>query len=256
MTALPMSKEHVYTQKNIKSSHGILIVNKIAGRTSFSLVSLLRKITGERKVGHSGTLDPFATGVMVMLIGPTYTRLAEKLINHDKEYLGTIHLGMTTTTSDPEGKITSRSPLIPTYAEVEKALEKFQGKVLQIPPMFSAKKINGQKLCNLARRGLEIERPPVEVEIWTELLSYEYPYIRLRVRCSKGTYIRTLAYDLGNLLQTGAYLLSLERIRSGPFTLEQSISQAKLQEEFPSLEPYILKTHTYEPTPVISFGRF
>jgi tRNA pseudouridine55 synthase len=208
---------------------GILVVDKAAGKTSFSLVSLLRKLTGVRKIGHSGTLDPFATGVMVMLIGPAYTRMAEQLINHDKEYLATVHLGITTTTYDPEGEITSRSTLVPTLAEVEKA------------PMFSAKKIKGQKLYHLARRGLEVERPSVQVEIWAQLLAYEYPYLRLKVRCSKGTYIRSLAHDLGNILQTGAYLLALERSRSGPFTLEQAISQTRLQEEFSSLEPYLLK---------------
>ncbi len=223
------------------SSHGILIVDKDAGKTSFSLVSLLRKLTGERKIGHSGTLDPFATGVMVMLIGPTYTRLAEQLINQDKEYLTTIYLGVTTTTFDPEGEVIARCPHIPPLLEVEKALASFQGKVLQVPPMFSAKKIRGQKLYTLARRGIEVERQPIEVEIYTELLAYEYPYIRLRVRCSKGTYIRTLANDLGNILQTGAFLFALKRSRSGPFMLSEAISQVKLQEESPSLLPYLLK---------------
>lgn len=224
----------------IDAQNGILIVDKAVGKTSFSLVSLLRRLTGVRKIGHAGTLDPFATGVMVMLIGADYTRLSEQFINHDKEYLTTVHLGVETTTYDCEGEVTSRSSTIPTPEELEKALENFQGKILQVPPMFSAKKIQGQKLYHLARRGIEIERSAVPIEIWTQLLAYEYPYVRLKVRCSKGTYIRSLAHDLGILLQTGAHLHALQRSRSGPFTLENAISQERLQEA-PSLAPYLIK---------------
>ncbi len=226
--------------RNPQSVHGILIVDKAVGKTSFSLVATLRKITGVRKIGHAGTLDPFATGVMVLLIGPVYTRLAETFINHDKEYVTTVQLGAATTTYDCEGEITSRSEYVPTITEVEKALESFQGKIMQVPPMFSAKKIKGQKLYHLARRGIEVERPAVPIELWTQLLAYDYPYVRLRVRCSKGTYIRSLAHDLGQLLQTGAHLLALQRSRSGPFTLEQAISQEQLQTA-PLLEPHIIK---------------
>lgn len=224
----------------LATNSGILVVNKAAGNTSFSLVSLLRKLTGERKIGHAGTLDPFATGVMVMLIGPAYTRLSEQFINHDKEYLTTVQLGIATTTYDCEGEVTSESTLIPELSEIEKALENFQGEIQQIPPMFSAKKIKGQKLYHLARKGVEIERPPALVKVWTQILAYEYPYLRLRVRCSKGTYIRSLAHDLGVLLKTGAHLAALQRSRSGPFTLEQSISEEELQKNV-SLSPYLIK---------------
>ncbi len=234
------------------NANGILIVDKAVGKTSFSLVAILRKLTNVKKIGHAGTLDPFATGVMVMLIGAPYTRLSAELTNHDKEYLATVLLGQSTNTYDCEGEVTFSSSVIPTAEEVEKALSKFQGTVLQVPPMFSAKKINGQKLYHLARRGVEVERPPVSVELWTQLLAYEYPYLRLKVRCSKGTYIRSIAHDLGQILQTGAHLVSLQRSRSGPFTLEKAVSQDDLQQAVNSdgtlsmsnatfLEPYILK---------------
>jgi tRNA pseudouridine55 synthase len=214
----------------MSNKQGILIVDKVAGKTSFSLVAILRKLTNISKIGHAGTLDPFATGVMVMLIGAPFTRLSEELMKHDKEYITTVQLGQTTSTYDCDGEITSESDLIPTFDEVEKALESFQGKILQTPPMFSAKKIKGQKLYHLARRGVEVERPAVPVELWTQLLSYEYPYLRLKVRCSKGTYIRSLAHDLGQILRTGAHLCKLQRTRSGPFTLENAISQELLQD--------------------------
>lgn len=241
MTADPITTARNSLSNNpLTAANGILVVDKSAGKTSFSLVSLLRKLTGVSKIGHAGTLDPFATGVMVMLICPTYTRLSDQFINHDKEYLTTVHLGIATTTYDVEGEVTSRSTHIPTLGEIEKAIESFQGEILQVPPMFSAKKIKGQKLYHLARRGIEVERTAVPVTIWTQLLAYEYPYVRLKVRCSKGTYIRSLAHDLGNLLQTGAHLFALQRSRSGPFTLDQAISQQALEEGSP-LAPYLIK---------------
>jgi len=255
---MPENRQNLNFERGLlnMSVNGILIVDKAAQKTSFSIVAILRKLTGVGKIGHAGTLDPFATGVMVMLVGPAYTRLSLELSNHDKEYLATVQLGVTTTTYDCEGEVTSRSSLVPPLSDVEKALENFQGNVLQVPPMFSAKKINGQKLYHLARRGLEVERPAVPVELFVQLLAYEYPYIRLKARCSKGTYIRSLAHDLGQLLQTGAHLLALQRSRSGPFTLEKAIPQERLQEALftdgasfrpseRSLEPYIFKKLPY-----------
>jgi len=221
---------------------GILIVDKAVGKTSFSLVSLLRKLTSVRKIGHAGTLDPFATGVMVMLIGANYTRRSEEFMSHDKEYLATAMLGISTTTYDCEGEETARSSHVPSLDEIEQALKHFQGKILQVPPMFSAKKIQGQKLYHLARKGIEVERQAVPVELWTQLLAYEYPYLRLKIRCSKGTYIRSLAHDLGNLLHTGAHLSALTRSRSGPFSLDQAISQEELGQGA-DFETHLLKTY-------------
>ncbi len=209
---------------NPKSSsdfQGILLVDKPKGKTSFSLVASLRKILGVKKIGHAGTLDPFATGVMVMLIGREYTKLSDTFLTSDKQYLAKVHLGISTDTYDCEGQVTFESPVIPNLKEIEFALEKFQGEQEQIPPMFSAKKINGQKLYDLARKGKTVERKPSKITMKTILISYDYPYLVLDVTCSKGTYIRSIANDLGQLLNCGAHLAELQRTRSGKFTLAE-----------------------------------
>ena len=207
---------------------GILLVDKARGYTSFSLVSLLRKMTNIAKIGHSGTLDPFATGLMVMLIGRQATTQADRWIACDKQYRATFFLGATTDSYDLDGKILSTSPIIPTPEAIAEAIAHFQGGYRQMPPMFSAKKIAGRKLYQMARQGITVERALVPVKlIWT-LLSYNYPYLEVEVDCSKGTYIRSLAYDLGQLLGCGAYVHALQRLRSGPFELKESIPQAQL----------------------------
>lgn len=201
------------------SFEGILPINKPTGKTSFSLVSSLRKLTKIKTIGHAGTLDPFASGVMILLIGKPYTRLSSSFLNQDKQYLATLHLGITTDTYDLDGQITAQSPLIPTKSQLEKTLLEFQGTIEQIPPMFSAKKVQGKKLYDLARKGITIPRAPITVTIKIELISYTYPYIQLKVDCSKGTYIRSLAHDLGTLLGSGAHLSQLNRTKSGSFQL-------------------------------------
>ncbi len=220
-------------------SNGILLVDKNVGSTSFKLVAILRRLTKIEKIGHSGTLDPFATGLMVMLIGREYTKRSDQFLSADKEYRATVRLGITTDTYDTEGQILSESPLVPTLADIEAALGSFQGEVNQIPPMFSAKKIKGQKLCDLARKGIEIPRAPIKVRLEVKLLSYEYPYLELHVRCSKGTYIRSVAYDLGVLLGTGAHLSRLTRLSSGRFRLEEAISQSLLEQPNYDISPHI-----------------
>jgi tRNA pseudouridine55 synthase len=222
------------------SKGGILLLNKDRGRTSFSLVATLRKITGIKKIGHAGTLDPFATGVMVLLIGKEFTRLSSKFLEQDKEYLAKIQLGISTDSFDCDGKQTATSEKIPTREEVDEALKKFQGTISQLPPMFSAKKKNGKKLYELARAGKEVEREPVEVTLHTQLLHYEYPYLELRISCSKGTYIRSIANDLGNLLGSGGHLKELVRMRSGPFHLKDCIDQSSLSEPGFNIWPSIL----------------
>ncbi|HEV3269135.1 MAG TPA: tRNA pseudouridine(55) synthase TruB [Candidatus Rhabdochlamydia sp.] len=194
-------------------------INKPTGKTSFSLVSSLRKLTKIKTIGHAGTLDPFASGVMILLIGKPYTRLSSSFLNQDKQYLATLHLGITTDTYDLDGQITAQSPLIPTKSQLEKVLLEFQGTIEQIPPMFSAKKVQGKKLYDLARKGITIPRASVTVTIKIELISYIYPYIQLKVDCSKGTYIRSLAHDIGTLLGSGAHLSQLNRTKSGSFQL-------------------------------------
>jgi tRNA pseudouridine55 synthase len=207
---------------------GILIIDKCAARPAFSLVSKLRKLSGVRRIGHAGTLDPFATGVMVMLIGSRYTRMSDQFLKDDKEYIATIYLGKETDSYDCDGNIVSENGRKPTIEEIEKTLASFQGEVWQTPPMFSAKKVAGKKLYELARKGQIIERKPSLVRMDTSLISYEYPHVKICVRCSKGTYIRSIAHDLGDSLGIGAHLSSLKRTKSGRFTIEQAIPQSSL----------------------------
>lgn len=198
---------------------GILPVAKPKGKTSFSLVSLLRKLTRVKTIGHAGTLDPFAEGVMILLIGKEFTKLSNQFLNQDKEYFAQFRLGIETDTYDRDGTVVSQSPVVPSREEIEAALLHFQGTILQTPPMFSAKKVNGQKLYELARKGVSIERAPSLVTLHIEIQRYEYPYLECKVQCSKGTYIRSLAHDLGTFLSCGAHVSSLTRIRSGNFSL-------------------------------------
>lgn len=202
---------------------GLLLINKPKGRTSFSLVSALRRRLGVKKIGHAGTLDPFATGVMILLVGKQYTKQSDQFLCQDKEYIARLHLGVTTDTYDSEGTITATSPIEPTEVEFVKALASFQGEIQQVPPMFSAKKIQGKKLYELARKGQTIERPPATVMVHIELLNYAFPYADIRVQCSKGTYIRSLGHDIGQLLGCGAHLCELNRTRSGGFHLKDCL---------------------------------
>ncbi|MCH9613250.1 MAG: tRNA pseudouridine synthase B [Chlamydiia bacterium] len=209
---------------------GLLLVNKEKGKSAFFLVSLLRRLTGIKKIGHAGTLDPFATGVMVMLIGKTYTRLSDTFLNDDKEYIATAFLGRSTTTYDIEGETLNTSDIIPTLNEIEEKISGFQGTTLQIPPMFSAKKIAGKKLYELARKGIEVPREPKSVTMKIDILDYSYPTLKLKVRCSKGTYIRSLAYDLGEALGTHAHLKGLIRTASGQFALEDCVETEQIKD--------------------------
>jgi tRNA pseudouridine55 synthase len=216
---------------------GILLVNKPKGKTSFHLVARLRRLCGERRIGHAGTLDPLATGVMVLLIGRDYTRLSDSFLGQDKEYIAEIHLGISTATFDSEGEVTGTHSHIPPLNAVEEALADFQGTVLQTPPMFSAKKVGGKKLYELARKGISIERQPAKVTMQITLLEYHYPHLKIRVRCSKGTYIRSLAHDIGLKLGCGAHLSALQRTRSGTYTLQECI------------DGHLLDSATFNPIP-------
>ncbi|MBA3602379.1 MAG: tRNA pseudouridine(55) synthase TruB [Parachlamydiaceae bacterium] len=211
-----------------RSSEGILLVDKPKGKTAFDLVAILRRRLNVKTIGHAGTLDPMATGVMVMLIGKKYTTQSNQFLTEEKEYIGQVHLGIETDSYDAEGKEVSTSPIVPPEEQLMQALTTFQGEIQQIPPMFSAKKINGQKLCNLARQGKTVERQPVTLTVKTELISYAYPFIELRIICSKGTYVRSIAHDLGKLLGCGAHLSALVRTRSGSNSLSECIDGAGL----------------------------
>lgn len=218
---------------------GMLLINKPEGRTSFSLIRSLRKLLGVKKIGHAGTLDPFATGVMVILVGRNYTRLSDRLLLQDKEYLATLSFGVTTDTYDCDGKVMARSKKVPDLAAIEEAVGRFQGEIEQIPPMFSAKKVQGKKLYELARKGESIERVAAKVHVETTLLSYSYPTLDLRITCSKGTYIRSIAHEMGQMLGCGAHLSQLNRVRSGPFCLEECLDGMLLDKEGFDITPYI-----------------
>lgn len=204
--------------------NGILVVDKPAGMTSHDVVSEVRRILDEGRVGHAGTLDPMATGVLVLGIGKG-TRLLEYLMGQEKRYRGTIRLGVTTTTYDTEGEIVEQvdGPW-PDRDEVAATLARFRGDVEQRPPVYSALKQDGERLYEKARRGEDVEVEPRTVTIHDlRLLSYEPPHLEIDVTCSKGTYVRSLAHDIGQALGVGGHLTALRRLASGPFTLEQAV---------------------------------
>ncbi len=203
--------------------NGIIIVDKPVGVTSQVVISRLRKVTGIRRIGHCGTLDPLASGVLPVMIGNA-TKACEYLMDHDKVYVASIKLGVTTDTEDIMGEVLStHEGTLPSFAEFEKAARAFVGEIKQIPPMYSALKKDGIKLVNLAREGIEVEREPRTVTIHA-LDTYERGgEFFLRVHCSRGTYIRTLCADIGRALGCGACMSSLRRISVGQFDETQSV---------------------------------
>jgi tRNA pseudouridine55 synthase len=211
--------------------HGYLVIDKPGGWTSFDVVARARRILGEKRIGHAGTLDPAATGVLPLAVGAA-TKTLEFLTDASKTYLADITFGIETDSQDIEGRVTRISDASALASdEVTAALQGMMGPQEQIPPMHSAIKIGGQKLYELARRGEEIVRPPRPVTFYTlELCAWNPPVATVLIDCSKGTYIRSLARDLGDVLGTGAYLSNLVRTRSGPFTLDDAITMSELEE--------------------------
>ncbi|MBN2392582.1 MAG: tRNA pseudouridine(55) synthase TruB [Anaerolineae bacterium] len=202
--------------------NGFLIVNKPTGMTSHDVVNAVRRMAGTRRVGHTGTLDPLATGVLVLALG-TATRLVQFIDGSDKAYRATLRLGETTTTYDADGEVVQHHPVTVSEAEIEAALADFRGAIGQIPPMYSAVKVQGQKLYKLARQGKEIERAPRPVTIHRlDMLAWALPALTIEVVCSAGTYIRSLAHDLGQMLGCGAHLTALTRTAAGEFRLEDA----------------------------------
>jgi tRNA pseudouridine55 synthase len=210
---------------------GILLVDKPAGWTSFDVVNYVRKqaaaAEGKRpkqmKVGHTGTLDPFATGLLVLLIGKEYTKQAARLSKLDKTYKVTLKLGITSSTGDPEGEITLVADTIPTEKALRQALRRFTGEIQQVPPAYSAVKINGQRAYKLARQGKEVKIEPRKVTVnRLELVTYSYPEAQLVADVTSGTYIRSLVEDIGQLLGTGAYTTALRRTEVGDFSLQDA----------------------------------
>jgi tRNA pseudouridine55 synthase len=211
------------------SPHGLLILNKPGGLTSHDVVNRVRRATHIKQVGHAGTLDPMATGVLVVCVGQA-TRISEYLMGHDKTYRATIRLGVETDTYDADGEVVATHEVHAERAEIEQALRSFVGDIQQIPPMYSALKRDGQKLVDLARQGIEIEREARAVTVYAiDLLDYQAPDVTIDVRCSAGTYIRSIAHDFGAILGTGAHLTALTRTASGPFTAQRAIDLAAFE---------------------------
>jgi tRNA pseudouridine55 synthase len=212
---------------------GILNIDKPAGKTSYGIVAVVKRLSGEPRVGHAGTLDPAATGVLPVCLGQA-TRIVEFLVNTTKAYYAVIELGIATDTFDSSGKITCRGDWsVVDLEKLKSALALFQGVIQQTPPMFSALKHHGQPLYKLAREGLSIERKSRMVKIHRlELVSWQPPDVTLEIECGKGVYIRSLAHDLGQALGCGAYLKGLVRTRCGIFGIEDAVSLSRLEEAF------------------------
>ena len=219
---------------------GLLLVDKPKTWTSFDVVNYVRKMVAAHegkkpkncKVGHTGTLDPLATGLLVLLVGKEYTRRAGELTKLDKTYEVTMKLGATSTTGDEEGEKTAVSDTIPTLKAVQEALEAFRGDIMQSPPAFSAMKIDGKRAYDLARQGKEVKLEARPVTIYSiELTNYDYPFVHFTANVSSGTYVRSLVEDVGNLLKTGAYMCDLRRTRIGNFYLDDAVEVYTLTRE-------------------------
>ena len=206
---------------------GILLIDKPADMTSFGVVARVRRVLSmqngkKTKVGHCGTLDPFATGLLILCVGAECKNAGEYM-KHDKVYEATIRLGQTSSTGDPEGEITDTSNRQPSREEIEKAVEQFTGEIKQTPPAHSAIKINGQRAYHLARQGKEVEMPERTVKIYAlDVVEYTYPDLKIRTHVSSGTYIRSLAQDIGQTLGTGAYCTQLRRTKIADWDVENA----------------------------------
>lgn len=222
--------------------NGIVNVYKEVGYTSFDVIAKLRGIVKQKKIGHTGTLDPNACGVLPVCFGNA-TKLCDMLTDKDKTYITTMQLGISTDSQDITGTVIEEKAVTVTENEVITAIESFVGEYQQIPPMYSALKVNGQKLCDLARQGIEVERKARPVNIYgINILEISLPYVTMEVECSKGTYIRTLCHDIGEKLGVGACVKTLERTKVSAFTKENSITleQIRYMVEKGTLNEYVL----------------
>jgi tRNA pseudouridine55 synthase len=216
----------------------VININKSTGMTSHDVVDAMRKITGEKKVGHAGTLDPFASGVLLVAIGRKYTKkLGDITSNTDKEYIAILELGKMSDTGDPAGAIkqtaTTKTTMAVTGEQMKHMFQTFTGEIIQTPPIYSAVRVHGVRAYKLARQGKVIEMPKRVVSVYEiELLAFRPPLAKIRVVCSSGTYIRALAQDIGEKLGVGAYLIQLTRTRVGEYKIEDSKTLETLTQEF------------------------
>lgn len=225
-----MSNEPLDVQNAIS---GVLVVDKPVGLTSHDVVQIIRKGTNIRRAGHTGTLDPRASGVLVILVGPA-VRLSEYVSASDKRYQAVLRLGASTDTYDSEGRVTSSAPVDDiTEEQFEQTLEKFVGEIEQVPPPYSAVKVKGRKAYEMAREGEEVDLAPRKIKVYNlELLEWATPEAVIDVYCSSGTYVRSLAHDVGETLGCGAHLVGLRRTKSGRFTLRDAVPLRKLTDAF------------------------
>jgi tRNA pseudouridine55 synthase len=233
-----------------KELDGVLLVDKPTDHTSHDVVARLRGKLKMKRIGHAGTLDPMATGLLIMLIGKS-TRVSQYLMSLDKEYTGTISLGKVTTTQDAEGEMLETRPVPPlTEAEVQATMKSFVGDQYQMPPMYSAIKIDGVPLYKKARQGEEVEREPRFIRVASfDLLRFATPEIDFVLRCSKGTYVRTIAHDYGQKLGCGAHLSKLRRTGSGKFTISQCLTLDEIMAmSLPDIEKRLLPVHEAVPS--------
>jgi len=218
--------------------NGILNVFKPTGITSFDVVRKIRKISNVKKVGHAGTLDPEASGVLPVCIGKA-TKAIDYIMADFKIYEAELKLGVTTDTYDREGKILKECEVNLSNEEITQVINSFVGEIKQIPPMYSALKVNGKKLYELARAGIEIEREPRSIVIYgIDIIDINSPYVKFKVKCSKGTYIRSLCYDMGEVLKCGGMMWGLQRTATGQFDIEDAINVNELNEE--NINKYII----------------
>ena len=232
---------------------GILLVDKPQGITSHDVVARMRKVFRIKKIGHAGTLDPMATGLLLIMVGKA-TKVSQFLMSHDKEYTGTVKLGQATDSQDAEGEVTEEKPVPEiSEAEVKTLMETFMGDQYQTPPMYSAKKVNGQALYKLARKGITIEREARVIHVSRfDMTNFELPCISFIVGSSKGAYIRTLAHDLGEKIGSGGHLCELRRTAVGKFRIENSNTIEEIQEMSPSvLRKKLIPIHQAVPSHVL-----
>ncbi|MFH1552397.1 MAG: tRNA pseudouridine(55) synthase TruB [Candidatus Omnitrophota bacterium] len=207
---------------------GILVVDKQKGMTSHDVVKMVRDRFAIKKVGHAGTLDPNATGVLVLLLGRA-TKLSGKFLNEDKEYEATMKLGEKTDSGDSDGKLISTKEVCSSEEKIRDTMAEFFGEIEQVPPMVSAKRVKGKRLYKLARKNIEVERQPQKIVIKKmKIFGIEPPFVRFGIVCSKGTYVRQLADDIGERLGCGAHLTELNRTRSGSFSIDMAVSFSEL----------------------------
>lgn len=241
---MPIQTEQAKTQPAVKRKrvpvHGVLLLDKAAGVSSNGALIAVKRLFNAEKAGHTGTLDPFATGLLPLCFGEA-TKFAQDLLEADKTYEATVHLGVTTTTGDTEGEPVSSLPVETDAAQIEQILQRFRGPIAQVPPMYSALKRDGKPLYDYARAGITLEREARNVTIHSLVsLDYAAPLLRIRVTCSKGTYVRVLGEDIGAALGCGAHLSALRRTAVGSLSLKQAVNLDSLGDTADALRPQFL----------------